>query len=326
MKQYDLNPIIDNIRGVLATHKLRAGCYSRWLGEQVVNPYGCADAANILYSIGDFPRDKQERDAFVKTLQGMQGEDGLYHEHTHIDVHTTAHCLAALELFDATALQPCTPLLQYKDYDKLTELLDESDRMKYGRGHLGAGIYAIMNLTGEADAGWNDRYFRWFWDHVDPQTGLWNIHLCGQFHNDPTWHYMGDTFHYLFNHEHAHMPLRYPEKLIDTCISLWDTPGQFPENFGRRAHYLEIDWIYCMTRASRQTPYRFFEIRERLEQFVDVFYEYLTSIDWSTEETVNDIHLLFGAVCALAELQQTLPGKLISEKPLKLALDRRPFI
>ena len=39
-----------------------------------------------------------------------------------------------------------------------------------------------------------------------------------------------------------------------------------------------------------------------------------------------DLHMLFGSVCALAELQSALPGMIITEKPLRLVLDRRPFI
>ena len=42
--------------------------------------------------------------------------------------------------------------------------------------------------------------------------------------------------------------------------------------------------------------------------------------------TFNDLHCLFGSTCCLAELQSALPGKLISSKPLRLVLDRRPFI
>lgn len=38
------------------------------------------------------------------------------------------------------------------------------------------------------------------------------------------------------------------------------------------------------------------------------------------------LHMLFGSVCALAELQTALPGKIITEKPLRLVLDRRPFV
>ena len=41
---------------------------------------------------------------------------------------------------------------------------------------------------------------------------------------------------------------------------------------------------------------------------------------------MNDLHALFGAVCALAELQLALPGELRSSVPLRNVLDRRPFI
>ena len=50
------------------------------------------------------------------------------------------------------------------------------------------------------------------------------------------------------------------------------------------------------------------------------------NVDYDTEPHINDMHELFGGVCALAELQRALRGKLYSEVPLKLVLDRRPFI
>ena len=75
------------------------------------------------------------------------------------------------------------------------------------------------------------------------------------------------------------MPLRYPERLIDTCIAMYktDTIGR---NFGRKADFLEIDWIYCMTRASRQTPYRFDECCQLLEDFADGYLGWFETIDW----------------------------------------------
>ena len=53
---------------------------------------------------------------------------------------------------------------------------------------------------------------------------------------------------------------------------------------------------------------------------------YLRQVDTQKDEEFNDLHMLFGAVCALAELQQALPGELTSAVPLRLVLDRRPFI
>ena len=113
-----IQDVIDNIRKVIETHKLENGKYARWLWQNAandrelgINPYGCADAANILYTIGDFPRDPEERKCWVDALQKMQDpETGLFCEKTHHPIHTTAHCSAALELFDVPPLYPMNAL------------------------------------------------------------------------------------------------------------------------------------------------------------------------------------------------------------------------
>ena len=111
---YNIQPIIEKILERIEAHKIDTGRYARWLWQNQagnrelgVNPYGCADAANILYSIGDFPRDPVERQCWIDTLRKMQDpETGLFHEKTHHPIHTTAHCAAALELFDALPAYP----------------------------------------------------------------------------------------------------------------------------------------------------------------------------------------------------------------------------
>ncbi len=321
MKQYDLEPILNRTRQRLALHALPDGSYSRWAPDltdkAAPNPYGCADAVNLMYMLGELP---ENREPLAEKLRQMQDEDGLFREGSHAVFHTTAHCLAALELLDAKPLYPCTAAAEYFRPEGLVSLLDEVHRMKSGRGHIGAGIYAIANLTDAATPEWNRTYFRWFWEHTDPETGFWNTDC--QEHHDPMWEYMGEGFHYLFNHEHAHAPLRYPEKMIDTCIDLWRTPGALPERFGTRVHFLELDWIYCLNRASRQTAHRFDEIRQCLTDFCDSYYTYLMEADWN----FVDLHTLFGGISAFAELQQAIPGLIVTNMPLRLVLDRRPFI
>ena len=81
-----------------------------------------------------------------------------------------------------------------------------------------------------------------------------------------------------------------------------------------------------MNRASRQTAYRFDEIKMLLLDFTQKYIPWLDSLDEKKDEGLNDLHLLFGAMCALAELQIALPGEIDSEVPLKNVLDRRPFI
>ena len=76
----------------------------------------------------------------------------------------------------------------------------------------------------------------------------------------------------------------------------------------------------------RQTPYRFDEGKAALEVFAERYLEMMYAINPLTDKHFNDLHCLFGAVCCLAELQSALPGKILTTKPLKLVLDRRPFI
>ena len=98
-----------------------------------------------------------------------------------------------------------------------------------------------------------------------------------------------------------------------------------PESFGRGQRFLDIDWAFTLNRASVQSGYRLSESRERLKAFAHGYTEYLESSDFS-EPQWRDLHLMFGAVCALSELQAALPGLLRSRRALRQVLDIRPFI
>jgi len=94
----DLQPLLDTVESLVARHALGPpGAYSRWTlpnesgqSDLGINPYGCADAVNLLYTLGKLPSRPEERSAWVDTLQGLQDpEDGLFHEETHHPIHTT---------------------------------------------------------------------------------------------------------------------------------------------------------------------------------------------------------------------------------------------
>jgi hypothetical protein len=104
------------------------------------------------------------------------------------------------------------------------------------------------------------------------------------------------------------------------------TENGLPDNFAEKCNFIEVDWLFCLTRAGRQTAYRYEERMALIEEFAKKYCAYMLSIDYEKDEGFNDLHMLFGACCALAELQTALPGKIITEKPLRLVLDRRPFI
>lgn len=331
-----LDEIIAKVRSVVDSHCLDEGSYARWIWNNKsgsrdlgASEYGCADAANILYTIGDFVREPEKRQIWVKNLQYMQNpETGLFSEPTHHTFHTTAHCVSALELFDALPRYPLRGLEPYLDIPNLYALLEGLDwaNRPWPQSHQGAGVFAALSVTREADANWTNAYFDWLSSHCDPETGIGIKNRPGE---ALLCHRLFGWFHYLFNHEYARRPFPYAEKLIDSCIDLYKNKALSPNpnvSFGREIGFVEIDWIFALNRATRQTPHRFYEAKELLLDCGKGFVSYLEGLDEKKDDGMNDLHMLFGAVCALSELQLALPGEFSSTVPLKNPLDRRPFI
>ncbi|NRA39015.1 MAG: hypothetical protein HRU15_12800 [Planctomycetes bacterium] len=332
---YDISNFVDGIEGIIhGLHMDVIGAYPRWKFESVeeerdmgINPYGCADAANTLYTIGRFPQDIEERHSWIHVLQSLQDADsGMFYEATHHEIHTTAHCIAALELFDAKPLYPLTALAAYKNPAGMEKFLDALDWAgnPWGESHRGAGLYAALVLAGEVDQEWQQAYFQWLYNNTDATTGFLRSDCIRESlqQNDVFGHLAG-TFHYLFNMEYARQPLAFPAAMIDSCLEIYRSKA-FP--LGTNIGFAEIDWVFCLTRALRQSGHRHDDVKAALLSLTEDYIPYLLSLDVETHDQLNDLHRLFGMSCCLAELQTALPGVLQTQRPLKNVLDRRPFI
>lgn len=327
----NIDRLIEKIYNTVQSHRLAEGEYCRWLWQDEkgsrqlgINEYGCADAANILYTIGRFERDPEKRACWVQAMQKMQDPGtGMFTEATHHTIHTTAHVVAALELFDALPMYPLTDLMQYKTKEGLYEKLESLgwERDPWSQSHQGAGLFAALVITREVDGEWIKWYFDWLREKCDPGIGM---SYGGRLGNAPMNHHLNGWFHYLFNHNYSRMPFPHPEKLIDSCLDMYKN-NALGETFGKICNFAEIDWVFAVNRAMRQTTHRFDECKAALRDFAVKYIANMDALD-DRDETLNDLHMLFGAVCCLAELQLALPGEVTSTVPLKIVLDRRPFI
>jgi hypothetical protein len=332
----DLGELIDRMEATVESHALGVpGAYTRYTRPDPANarnvgldPYGVADAANILYTIGRFPSDSVTRASWIEALRGLQDPaTGMYRDATHHEIHTTAHCIAALELFDAKPRHSVQALASLKEPATMERFLDGLNWKDdpWNASHQGAGLYVALVLTGAVGMDWQDRYFGWLWEESDPATGF----LRRGYVPDPrtadgkVFHHLAGTFHYLFNMEYARRPLRYPAAMVDSCLEIRRRNVFAMTNW---VGFSEIDWVYCLNRAVRQSGHRYREVREALETMASDHVAYLMGLDWRTHGAWDDLHCLFGALCSLAELQQALPGFLRTPRPLRLVLDRRPFI
>ena len=180
-------------------------------------------------------------------------------------------------------------------------------------------LYLSRTLT----ESWANAFFDWLTRRCDPVTGI-SIAGAVQSHRQPIWHYMGDWFHFLFCFHAMRRSFPHPERLVDSCIQMYDE-NQMPDSFGRGQRFLDIDWAFTLGRTAIQAGYRLSDSRARLAQFAARFVDYLAASPLS-EPQWQDLHLMFGMVCALAELQCILPGVIRTPRALRQVLDFRPFI
>lgn len=329
---HDLRPFIQCVKEIVARHHLdKPGEYTRWLTQDAKGsrnlgstPYGCANAVNILYTIGALPDSAEERRAFVQVLQGFQdAQSGLFVNPGNYETHTTAFVSGALKLLDARPLYRAKAFEKYLDRDALFRFMEDIDwkANPWLGSHLGAGIYASMLLTGTSDDDWEDHYFQWLDENADPETGLWKK---GCLTGAPRFHYLAATFHYVFSYEHARRALPYPKALLDTCIRAYREGACI--DFAREVGWADIDFAYLMARVQRRAGERFDETQQIMREIADGLISQLLRMDPQTSEILNDLNTLFAIVCALAVLQDALPGYIRTSVPLKLVLDIRPFL
>lgn len=322
MTVINIEPIIDKVKKSIMAHRTGSG-YARYPGG-CDNEYGIADALNILYTIDELP-ERAELDSLVDRLKNFQSaETGLFDEGSHHPFHCTAHCLAGIALVGEMARFRVSALDKYLEPSAIVDLLSTLEWNTTDlSGHIGAGVYSIFYLTRSITPEWEDAFFDWLTNNNDPETGL-NVRGAVAAGLCPVWNHMGDWFHFLFCFNSARRAFPNPEKLVDSCIDMYDRE-LMPESFGHGQRFLDIDWSFTLNRAAIQSGYRLADSRKRLEEFADRFTYYLVNSDLS-EPQWRDMHLMFGAVCALAELQAALPGKLRSRRSLRQVLDIRPFI
>ncbi len=314
----NLDSVLEKVKKAIALHRLEDGSYCRFYGGSVPDPYGCADAVNLLYTLNEQPTGA-ERQFLADKLRAFQNsESGLFSEDTHHPYHCTAHCMAALALLGEKANNPVWEMEKFRNPAVVSDWLKTVDS-----AHIGAGVFSVFFLQGDMSLDWQNAFFGFFDAEVDPTYG---ISRRGDIDSGrkPQWLFMGDWFHYLFCYYACRRPFPEPRRLVDTCIDLY-LNNRMPESFGKGQRFLDIDWAFSLNRGSLQGAYRVEESRMYLKQFALEYTEYLNNapldeIQWA------DLHLLFGAVCALAELQIALPGELISTRPLRQVLENRPFI
>lgn len=294
---------------------------SQAAGESPVVKTGAApSAAHILYTINRFPGEITERQAWIQALQSLQDpETGLCPLDGFHPVASTAWTVSALALFDTRVRHSLVELEPLKKLHALAEYLDLLNwrDQPLTEALRGSGVYTTLVFSGEVSLDWEERYFTWLWEASDPNTGLLREGRIRPKDENGLTPYLAGTFCYLTTLEYARRPLRYPDKLVETCLDLFETSGS---TLGEQLSIHELAWVYCLNRAARQSGHRYVEARQALQSFAERYIPFLMDVDSENDPTFNQLFILSAVVDCLAELQISIPGLIYTTRPLRSSI------
>jgi hypothetical protein len=323
----DIQIIIDTAAKLLqACCHDQPGVYSRTPGE-APDPAASAAAVNLLYILGAFPGHSGERDKWIHQLRSAQDPaTGLVLLDNKPDPLVTASCASALECFDMRLAHSPHNLMAYADPVELPLLLEElpwQNDPAYA-GQFAAAVYTLITLGDEASHHWEDAWFHWFNRAFDEHSGLVKdgcITPVILLEQNTLFPYLEGLFPILGTYAHARVPHPYPWRLIDTLLDMLETNWTL---FSRDLKARELPLIYAFSRSMRITPHRHEECIQTLRRFSHRWLRHLK--DEANAGHFKDLVNTTRILCAVAELQQTLPGCVRTRRPLRQILNRRPSL
>ncbi len=313
-----------------------AGQYGGYVGDHEPNLYGTADMACILYTLGALDPSERQRTEWLRRLQSFQDPcSGYFVSRTARlgKVHNTAFALGAMRLFDkalTVGKWPAHPLRFASAYrtpgemESYVRTLDWHSAV-YPAGEDVVGLAsAFFNVRGTVKPSW----FRWLLDFFDAHlfdstSGM--VGRCKPPSGDLD--QIGGTFHFAFLWRQFKRAMPFPRQRVDAILALQRPNGLWSED---NPWWLTLDALYMLVDVALQSTYRQSDVRRAVETSVALCYERAMDRSGREESFCSPelgVHTLTGAVSLFAVAQGFLgTDVIVSKKPLRLVLDKRPYI
>jgi hypothetical protein len=248
----------------------------------------------------------------------------------HFKEHSTAFSVAALKLLGATPLYDFKVSQKLNTKEKVFKWLKRGPEwgLLYWPGsHRGGGIAAIYATLGKEYYP-HERFFEWYFEwldnEADPEVGFWRLGWIHKLKKDRlTKQELGGAVHYYWIYEFMDHPIPYPEKVIDSTLSLQNEWGTWDTHY---SYCIDLDAIFCLTRCMNQTDgYRKEDIKEAIVRYLEHVVENMNNKQYFYEN-YDDAHRLTGFMCAIAEIDKYFPELIRTQLKWTQTLDITPWI
>ncbi len=309
---------------------LGVGDYSYRPGSKKTDLYGTTDMVYLLYTMNMMDTlTAAQKEEWAATIQKFQNpKTGLFGGNVtlHGAEHAAAYAVGALRILGAKPLYPMTSFVnKYGTPDKVEKLMRGLPWDAIWSGsHIGSGIPSALINTGAIGSDWTDAYFEWVDRETDPATGYVMLNSAGGQKKKATRDELGGVFHFHYIYTYIGRPLVYPERLIDTTISLQLPNGLYD---GDVPYCIDLDGVFEIIRAFRQLDgkYREADVKASVEKNLAAITERVNDREFVMTR-YTDSHKIVGAIVALSEIQVLFPNMFETTRSLNQVLDFSPFI
>jgi hypothetical protein len=335
-KTFDLRPVREAVMGTLHDLEDRAGpfgCY-RSGRKRRSDLYSSLDAALIRVIMGEdlaSSLTEAERRSWVDHINSYarqyydQPGDGSYEDtYGHAPLHANGMVIGALGSLGGQQLYPVTLYSAFDTPEKVGPWLDSLDWSNQWRSsHLFWGGLHCFSFSRACTPEWREAVFNWLNDSIDETTGWWRRGAPHVDRHQP----LGGSVHILPMYEHHGQSFPYPERVIDSVLSLQRPNGRWLQKPGpHMMHYLELDALYALKLMRTLAPaYREPDIERALDAYVDIALE-----DWAAHHESllsQHPHVILAAVGTFGLLQQHRPEQFLDSRAWSdIFTDRRLYM
>jgi hypothetical protein len=313
------------------------GEYARRPGDDDAALYGSADVACILYSLDRLDPSPEESAAWLEVLSGFQdAESGFFVDRSAMlsTAHNTGFAVGAMNLLHRELRNGELPKAPLRFAGLVREPADavrfaaslnwRTDCYEAGENLIGHAA-SFFNVSHSMPREW----FEWLVDYVertkmDQANGMVGVdkpaggdldQIGGTLHFDFFWAALGRQLPFAPARTRALLGLQLPSGLWDPTNPWW----------------LSFDAVYMLRRALPDLPDdQAGSVRAAVARATAALTERSSDPDLRKSDFVDPwigAHMLTGAVSFFAYAQQVLgESRVITERPLRSVLDRRPYI
>ena len=204
--------------------------------------------------------------SFADVLFCTEDITGKSQDLSYFKEETTTFCQQALDVLEA----PPPQMRIYADNRSTAEgIIQYCESLPWRNAWLDSNpvMFALSQICHDAERYQKpellntvDVALDWLDKHQSPQTGLWQ----GP-HEVSLLNAMAGTFHFTFFYGYRHRPIKYAERIIDSCLKLQESHGLFSSNtVGHTC--LDYDAIELLVIASSTTDYRLEAVKVSLSR------------------------------------------------------------